>query len=149
MVRPTAAEIIARLGLAPHPEGGHFREFYRRPAATGERGTLTSIYYLLAAGERSAWHRLLSADELWYYHAGDALELRLADDNAGYVAHRLGANPLAGELPQLVVPVGRWQSAVPLGEWTLVGCAVSPAFEFDDFELAPAGFDPPLAPGWG
>jgi uncharacterized protein len=133
--------MIARLGLVPHPEGGHFRELYRSPAPAGRRGGMTSIYFLLAAGECSAWHRLRSADELWYFHAGAALELRLAADASGYDAIRLG--PRAGEVAQAIVPAGRWQSAMPLGAWTLVGCAVTPAFQFDDFELAPADFHPP------
>ena len=146
MSRPSAAQVIAELGLAPHPEGGHYRELYRSPAAPGRRGGMTSIYYLLAAGENSAWHRLRSADELWYFHAGDPLELRLAADASGYVAVRLGADPASGEAAQAIVPAECWQSAVPLGAWTLVGCAVTPAFEFDDFELAPDAFRPPPRP---
>jgi hypothetical protein len=143
MPRPGAAEVIARLGLAPHPEGGHFRELYRAPSPSGGRSALTTIYYLLAPGENSAWHRVKRADEVWYFHAGDALELRLAASADGYEAHRLGLDLAAGERPQLVVPAGSWQSAHSLGQWTLVGCAVAPGFEFGDFELAPAEFRPP------
>lgn len=142
MPRPSAAEVIARLQLEPHPEGGHFREIYRRAAVPGVRSGMTSIYYLLAAGERSAWHRLKTADELWYFHAGDALALQLSTDGQGCVEHRLGPEPERGDAPQVVVPAGVWQSAHPLGRWALVGCAVSPGFEFSDFEMAPADFAP-------
>jgi len=137
-----AAEIIARLGLEPHPEGGHFRELYRRPAATGARSSMTSIYYLLAAGERSAWHRLRTADEIWYFHAGAAVSLWLSGDGKVRAEHRLGPEPTQEQSPQVLVPAGIWQSARPHGAWALVDCAVTPGFEFADFELAPAAFSP-------
>jgi hypothetical protein len=142
MTEAEVREIIASLELAPHPEGGHFREIYRRPAAAGERSTMTSIYYLLAPGEQSAWHRLSGADELWYHHAGDPLELRLSMDGESYETHRLGTCFAQGERPQVIVPAGCWQSASVLGAWSLVGCAVSPGFEFSDFELASPDFAP-------
>ena len=134
-----ADEIIARYGLAPHPEGGHYREIFRASAEVGGRGAVTSIYYLLRAGETSAWHRV-DAVEIWHYHAGDALRLELSLDGVETTSHRLGVD--VGAWPQVVVPVGAWQSARPEGAWTLVGCTVAPAFEFAGFELAPPGWQP-------
>lgn len=137
----SAAEVIRRLGLVPHPEGGHFREVYRHARPDGDRGALTSIYYLLAEGEESAWHRVVDACEVWNWHAGAALALSLAQDG-GPAAIRLGSDFAAGELPQAVVPAGMWQRAETLGAWTLVGCVVAPAFSFSGFELAPKGWRP-------
>ena len=134
-----ADEIIARYGLTPHPEGGHYREIFRAHAEDGGRGAVTSIYYLLRAGETSAWHRV-DAVEIWHYHAGDALRLELSLDGVETTSHRLGVGE--GAWPQVVVPVGAWQSARPEGAWTLVGCTVAPAFEFAGFELAPPGWQP-------
>ncbi|MFZ5734477.1 MAG: cupin domain-containing protein [Pseudomonadota bacterium] len=137
----SAAEIIARLGLTPHPEGGHYRETFRdeRHDSNG-RAYSTAIYFLLAEGERSHWHRV-DAVETWHYYAGAPLALRIAtSQNATTVL--LGANIAAGELPQAVVPAGAWQAAESLGEWTLVGCTVAPGFEFSGFELAPPDWSP-------
>ena len=117
-------EVIAALGLAPHPEGGWFVETWREPAGT-------AIYYLLAAGEESRRHRV-DKTEVWHFYAGHALALRVGDG-----ACVLGADLAAGQRPQVVVPAGVWQSARPLGAWTLVGCTVSPAFDYAGFELAP------------
>ena len=142
-----ATDVIEALGLQAHPEGGWYAETWRADAAEGERPTASAILYLLAAGERSHWHRV-DAVEIWQYSAGDALELRVwAGDGTPVVTHRLGAGEDAGDLLQLVVPAGAWQAARPLGAWTLVGCIVSPAFEFEGFELAPAGWEPPLPGG--
>ncbi len=126
----TADEVVSTLGLSPHPEGGAFRETWRDEAST-------AIYFLLRAGERSHWHRVLGAAETWHFHAGAPLTLRLADRTL-----RLGPNLAAGERPQQVVPAGAWQSAESTGAWTLVGCTVAPPFEFERFELAPKGFEP-------
>ena len=134
-----ADEIIARYELTPHPEGGHYREIYRAQAKDGGRGAVTSIYYLLRDGEVSAWHRV-DAVEIWHYHAGDALRLELSLDGVETTSHRLGVDEDAW--PQVVVPVGAWQSARSEGVWTLVGCTVAPAFEFAGFELAPPGWQP-------
>ncbi len=136
-----ADEVIARLGLAPHPEGGHYREVWRDRPAGGGRGALSTILYLLRAEERSAWHRV-DAVEVWHYHAEAALELCLIPAGAATEVRRLGAAFDAGEMAQAVVPAGTWQSAKSLGAWTLVGCAVAPAFEFSGFELAPPGWRP-------
>jgi predicted cupin superfamily sugar epimerase len=138
---PSAAEIIARLELKPHPEGGHYRETFRdsRTDADG-RSRSTAIYFLLARGERSHWHRI-DAVEMWHYYAGAALTLRIADD-AGQRSVRLGPDLTAGEVPQAVVPPQAWQAAESSGDWTLVGCTVAPGFDFAKFELAPKGWEP-------
>ena len=137
----TARDVIARLGLKPHPEGGHYRETFRDPQTIdGSRAASTAIYFLLARGERSHWHRV-DAAEIWHYHAGDPLTLRIADDN-GQRAIRLGADLTAGEQPQAVVPAHAWQAAESTGDWTLVGCTVAPGFDFAKFELAPPGWKP-------
>lgn len=131
-----ADEVIARLGLKPHPEGGHYRETFRDARTVdGDRAASTAIYFLLARGERSRWHRI-DAVEIWHYHAGDALNLQIADDNGQHTI-RLGTDLTAGELPQAIVPAYAWQAATCSGEWTLVGCTVAPAFDFAKFELAP------------
>ncbi|MGB3445596.1 MAG: cupin domain-containing protein [Xanthobacteraceae bacterium] len=137
----TAAEIIARLDLKPHPEGGHFRETFRdsRSDAQG-RATSTAIYFLLARGERSHWHRI-DAVETWHFHAGDPLRLEIADDS-GIRTVQLGPDIMAGEQPQAIVPAHAWQAAESTGGWTLVGCTVAPGFEFAQFELAPPGWSP-------
>lgn len=137
----SADEIIARLGLIPHPEGGHHRETFRHRGAGGGRGALTVIYYLLRKGERSAWHRI-DATEVWHFYSGAPLELLVAD-GAGRKAVVLGTDFRAGMAAHAVVPAGAWQSAQSLGDWTLVGCTVAPAFEFSGFELAPPEWTPP------
>jgi predicted cupin superfamily sugar epimerase len=131
----TAAEIIARLQLRPHPEGGHFRETFRDPRADAQgRSFSTAIYFLLVRGERSHWHRI-DAVEIWHFYAGHALTLQIADD-FDRRAVRLGPDLAAGEVPQAIVPARAWQSAESTGDWTLVGCTVAPGFEFAEFELA-------------
>ncbi len=139
--RLTAAEVIARLDLAPHPEGGHFRETFRDSRCDAQgRAASTAIYFLLARGERSHWHRI-DAVETWHFYAGDPLTLQIADAS-GLRAVRLGPDLAAGEIPQAVVPARAWQAAESLGEWTLVGCTVAPGFVFAAFELAPPGWSP-------
>lgn len=136
-----AEEIIAELGLQPHPEGGHFRETFRAAAGDGGRGASTAIYYLLRAGEVSHWHRV-DAVEIWHWHAGAPLIVAISEDGVETVPHRLGPSVLSGERPQVVVPKDAWQSARSTGDWTLVGCTVAPAFEFAGFEMAPPGWEP-------
>lgn len=137
----TADEIIAHLGLQPHPEGGWYRQTWQ--AEDGPRASGTCIYFLLKAGERSHWHRV-DAAEIWHFYAGAPLILRLAETSAGpVVVHRLGPDIANDELPQVIVPTGHWQAAETTGDWTLVGCTVSPGFQFEGFELAPADFDIP------
>ncbi len=136
-----AAQIISTLGLAPHPEGGHYAETWRAPAQPGKRSAGTAIYYLLQAGEVSDWHRV-DAAEVWHWYAGAALELSLSPDGRRMTRHRLGPDIAAGARPQVAIPAGVWQSARSLGDWTLVGCTVSPGFEFSGFELAAPGWQP-------
>jgi hypothetical protein len=139
---PIAADIIARLELRPHPEGGHYREMFRdsRTDARG-RARSTAIYFLLVRGERSHWHRV-DAVEVWHYYAGHALDLRIAHDGCTPHSVRLGPDLAAGERPQAIVPAHAWQAAESIGDWTLVGCTVAPGFEFAGFELAPKGWAP-------
>lgn len=140
----TADEIIAALDLAPHPEGGYFKETFRDPEGHEGRGHATAIYFLLKAGEVSRWHRV-DAVEIWLWHAGAPLMLATAPPVGKGIAERLGPNVLAGERPQGVVAKGHWQQAWSLGDWTLVSCTVSPAFRFEGFEMAPADFEPAIA----
>jgi len=137
----TAAEIIETLGMQPHPEGGHFVETYRDARQDGARAHSTGIYFLLAAGEFSHWHRV-DASEMWHWYAGAPLALHISEDAQSVTTHRLGNDLKAGERPQAVVPPHAWQAAESLGDWTLVGCTVAPGFEFDGFELAPKGWKP-------
>lgn len=137
---PRVAHLIAMLGLAPHPEGGRFREIHRADAivradaARGDRHALTVIYFLLVAGEVSRWHRVAS-DETWHFHEGAALELFVADPALTDVAvQRLGPFDEDAE-PVRVVPAGQWQAARGTGAYTLVSCVVAPGFEFADFAM--------------
>jgi uncharacterized protein len=135
-----AATVVRLLDLEPHPEGGHFRETFRDARKLDGRSVCTAIYYLLRRGERSHWHRIDVA-EIWHWYAGSPLALEIACDGAPEKI-RLGPDLAAGQRPQAVVPAGGWQAAESLGEWSLVGCTVSPAFEFKHFELAPFGWAP-------
>jgi hypothetical protein len=138
----TAARVVARLGLQPHPEGGWYAETWRHePGAGGGRASGTAIYYLLEAGQRSHWHRV-DATEIWHFYAGDPLRLRIHAGDGPTRDVLLGTDLAAGQLPQAIVPEAAWQSAEPTGAWTLVGCTVSPGFSFDGFELAPPGWSP-------
>jgi uncharacterized protein len=142
----SAREITTALGMQRHPEGGWYVETWRATPSGGARPTGSAILFLLGAGERSHWHRL-DADEVWQYSAGGPLELRVwADGEATVTVHRLGGDIADGSAVQAVVPAGAWQSARPLGDWTLVGCIVTPAFEFAGFELAADGWEPPIEP---
>jgi predicted cupin superfamily sugar epimerase len=148
----TAVDVIRALGLKPHPEGGWYAETWRAPSEPGERPASSAILYLLQAGELSHWHRV-DANEIWQFSAGHALGLRVAAAaDAPVRRHRLGGDITAGDEPQVIIPAGAWQAATTLGDWTLVGCIVAPAFSFDGFELAPEGWEPGggdrSAPGW-
>ena len=137
----TADEIIARLELRPHPEGGHYRETFRDQTTDANgRSRSTSIYYLLARGERSHWHRV-DAAEGWHWYAGDALRLTIVERGKKSTV-TLGSDLAAGQRPQAVVPAHAWQAAEGLGDWTLVGCTIAPGFEFATFEMAPEGWSP-------
>jgi hypothetical protein len=140
MPPPSAADIIRKLDLKPHPEGGHYRETFRDTHQVDGRAASTAILFLLARGERSHWHRI-DAVEIWHYHAGAPLKLEIVDGAKEEIV-RLGADIHAGEAPQVTVPARAWQAAQSLGDWTLVGCTVAPAFDFAKFELAPKGWEP-------
>ncbi|WP_315735268.1 MULTISPECIES: cupin domain-containing protein [unclassified Bradyrhizobium] len=142
MTTLSAADIIARLGLQPHPEGGHFRETFRDPAVDASgRAASTLIYFLLARGERSHWHRV-DAVETWHFYAGAPLTLRIAAEGQASQMTTLGIDLAAGQQPQAIVPAHAWQAAESTGDWTLVGCTVAPGFMFEGFELAPPGWEP-------
>jgi uncharacterized protein len=149
----TAAEIIELLGLEPHPEGGHYRQTFRDaplpnpPPQAGEgrvgaaRAASTAVYFLLARGERSHWHRV-DAVEIWHWYAGAPLTLEIAVRSGHRERITLGNDLAAGERPQGIVPAHAWQAARSLGDWTLIGATVAPGFEFAKFELAPEGWEP-------
>jgi predicted cupin superfamily sugar epimerase len=143
-----AADVIRLLDLKPHPEGGHFRETFRDAAPlTGEdkaavrRAASTAIYFLLARGERSHWHRV-DAVEVWHWHAGAPLLLEISASAGRIEQVTLGNDLAAGARPQAIVPAHAWQAAHSLGAWTLCGCTVAPGFEFSGFELAPQDWSP-------
>ncbi len=137
----SAAEIIRLLAMRPHPEGGHFCETFRdTQLIDGKRAASTAIYFLLARGERSHWHRV-DAAEGWHWHAGAPLRLAIAEKNATKTV-TLGPDLTAGQRPQAIVPAHAWQAAESLGDWTLVGCTVAPGFEWAGFELAPKDWAP-------
>ena len=137
-----AADIIAHLRLEPHPEGGHYRQTW---VADGDgRPAGTAIYFLLKSGETSHWHRV-DAAEIWHFYAGAPLHLRIAETEAGPARTQVLGPDLRTGAPQVIVPTGHWQAAQSTGDWTLVGCTVSPGFQFDGFELAAPGFDIPDA----
>jgi predicted cupin superfamily sugar epimerase len=139
--RLTAAEIIRLLGLKPHPEGGHFCQTFRdTQLIDGKRPASTAIYFLLALGERSHWHRV-DAVEGWHWHAGAALRLMIAERGTTNTV-TLGPDLVAGQRPQAIVPFHAWQAAETLGDWTLVGCTVAPGFEWAGFEMASKDWTP-------
>ena len=138
-----ADRLIKLLNLAPHPEGGYFRETFRDSSSSGRdvsshdgRSHSTAIYFLLRGGEVSRWHRV-DAAEVWHFYRGAPLELRIGKD-----IYVLGPNVDEAQAPQIVVPPHAWQSAQSLGEYTLVGCTVAPGFDFAHFEIVPDGFTP-------
>jgi predicted cupin superfamily sugar epimerase len=139
----TAAAVIRLLDLKPHPEGGHFREMFRdERQVDGEHAASTAIYFLLARGERSHWHRI-DAVEMWHWYAGAPLELEIAQGEGRNERVTLGNDLASGQRPQAVVPAHAWQAAQSLGDWTLCGCTVAPGFDFSGFELPPQGWSPP------
>jgi uncharacterized protein len=138
----TAQDVIRLLDLKPHPEGGHFRETFRDiRQVEGGRAASTAIYFLLARGERSHWHRV-DAVETWHWHAGAPLKLEISQAPGRIERVRLGCDLAAGERPQAIVPAHTWQAAQSLGDWTMCGCTVAPGFDFSGFELAPKNWSP-------
>jgi uncharacterized protein len=140
MAAPSAAEVIRKFALKPHPEGGHYRETFRDTRLVDGRAASTAILFLLARGERSHWHRV-DAVEVWHYYAGAPLKLEIVDGSKEEII-RLGTDIHAGEVPQATVPARAWQAAESSGDWTLVGCTVAPGFDFGGFELAPKHWKP-------
>jgi len=143
----TADQIIATLNLQPHPEGGYYRETWKAETADGVRPAGTAIYFLLKAGESSHWHRV-DADEMWFWHAGHPLELRVSHTDTGPAQLHLLGPDLSQMRPQALVPVDAWQAArlparAPDDAWSLVSCTVTPGFQFEGFILAEPGFDIP------
>jgi predicted cupin superfamily sugar epimerase len=136
-----AERLIRELELIAHPEGGHYREMFRDTVGADRRAHSTAIYFLLQRGEVSRWHRI-DAAEVWHYHRGAPLELKIAEAGKRPQRFVLGADVEHGEQPQIVVPANAWQSARSLGGYTLAGCTVAPGFEFSRFELAEDGFEP-------
>ncbi|VVD96827.1 cupin [Pandoraea iniqua] len=144
---PSAAELVTSLGLRPHPEGGHYRETYRAsdtvaaqalpPGFSGARNISTAIFYLLEAGDFSAFHRIRS-DEIWHFHLGGTLWIHEIDPAGKLTTTCLGADVVNGEQLQHVVPAGHWFAAqpAPSTSYSLVGCTVAPGFAFEDFEMA-------------
>ncbi|MFE0044283.1 cupin domain-containing protein [Streptomyces albireticuli] len=143
------SELVESLGLRPHREGGWFRETWRSPAEAvpdgygGARAFATGIYYLLHPGETSRWHRVRS-DELWLWHGGGPLRMRLGGNGpapraAGAVEVTVGGAVAEGERPQFLVPGRCWQTAGPAGaEPVLVTCVVAPGFDYADYEEIPS-----------
>ncbi|HEX4220528.1 MAG TPA: cupin domain-containing protein [Acidimicrobiales bacterium] len=138
----TAAELIERLRLEPHPEGGWYRRTWVGAAEEGQRASGSAIYYLLTSADVSLRHRV-DATEIWHYYCGAPIELRIGTPDGPDEVHVLGPDIDQGQDPQILVPRGEWQQARSLGRFTLVGCTVSPAFQFSGFELA----EPTQAPG--
>lgn len=135
------AEVVRLLDLRPHPEGGYFREIFRAAAANGDRGAMTSIYYLPPVGEPSRW-RAIDADEVWSFHAGAPLTLSVWVEGREALVHRLGTDYAGGEVPQAIVPKGAWARAESQGGWSLVGGTCAPGFVYEGFRMAPPGWQP-------
>lgn len=146
----TSSELIQYLGLLPHPEGGYYKETYRSDGwvakdalpsrFTGDRSYSTAIYFLLEQGQYSAFHRIQS-DECWHHYHGGTLEIFVLKPGKGLQVIRLGKQLDQGDVFQAVVPAGRWFASRPATgiDFALVGCTVSPGFDFSDFEMASAG----------
>jgi len=136
---------IENLKMFPHPEGGYFKEVYRSSESvsqnalpkrfTGDRSFSTSIYFLLEIGQQSAFHRIKS-DELWHFYDGAPITILEIDDNGNLIEHKLGLDFEVGCLPQIIIKAKSWFAAYSTGDYTLVGCTVSPGFDFEDFEMA-------------
>lgn len=137
----TAEALIEQLGLRPHPEGGAYVEVYRPPSEG--RPAVSLIYYLLRRGERSHWHRVRDAVEIWHFYGGDPLRLSTWTTGRAVEHTVIGSDLAAGLEPHAVVEADVWQAAETVGDWSLCGCTVTPAFDFAAFELAPPDWSPP------
>jgi uncharacterized protein len=136
-----ASALIERFGLAPHPEGGWYREIHRSAESVntprGTRSAMTTIYYLLERGQLSRWH-VVSSDEIWHFYSGAPLELLVYEPRARALTRHALCTPSGDQMPVGVVPAGAWQAARSLDEWSLVGCSVGPGFDFADFRFIAA-----------
>ncbi|MFH6597188.1 cupin domain-containing protein [Ectopseudomonas khazarica] len=133
-MHPRARQLIERLGLDAHPEGGFYRRLFVASQRDAQgRAASSAILFLLPGGVVSRWHQV-DADELWHFHEGDPLQLLIADAPGSPRCELLGA--VEGEqLPQRAVPAHAWQAARSTGAYTLVGCSVAPEFQFAGFRL--------------
>lgn len=140
-------KMITKLELDPHPEGGYFKEIYRSsqvisgelwtPNRDSNRNSATSIYFLLEGNQVSKWHQLKS-DELWYFHTGCSVHLHMFDLDGKYLLKRLGIDIFGGDEPQIIIPKGYIFAAelqTKERSFALMGCMVSPGFEFSDFKM--------------
>ena len=130
------ASLIESLKMTPHPEGGHFAETFH-----ADDGSLSLIFYLLKNDERSHWHRL-TKNEILHFYDGDPMSVLLSSDGVSIQRKTLGRDAVDNEAYHLIVPKGTWFSMQSTSDWSLIGCTVSPAFSFDDFELAPEDWMP-------
>jgi hypothetical protein len=139
-MHPRAAELIAVLGLQPHPEGGFYRQIFKSPVqispmdGRGPRAALTTIYFVLPEGTFSRWHQVAS-DEAWHFYEGGPLELLELSADQSVLRHRLGPVGSEADAPVCTIGAGIWQAARPLGDYAFVGCTVGPGFDFADFRL--------------
>jgi len=139
-------QIIRKLDLKPHPEGGFFRETYRSAGVIshdnlghsykGERNYSTCIYFLLTSEVFSAFHRILQ-DEIWHFYDGSPIEIHTIAQDGIYTKTVIGRDIDREQVPQFVVPGGSWFAATVINpdDYSLIGCTVSPGFDFRDFEL--------------
>ena len=130
------ASLIESLKMTPHPEGGHFAETFR-----ADDNSASLIFYLLKNDERSHWHRL-TKNEILHFYDGDPMRVLLSTDGVSIQEKTLGRDAIDNEPYHLIIPNDTWFSMQSTGDWSLIGCTVSPAFSFDDFELAPKGWMP-------
>lgn len=138
----TADELIKTLDLQQHPEGGWYKETYNNRLEGEARGSMTAIYFLLKENETSHWHRVTDADEVWSWIAGSSLMFSSTSDGITVERAKIGMDLASGEVPQIVVKAGDWQTATAKNGYVLVTCVTSPGFIFDSFELAPQSFQP-------
>ena len=132
----TSNEIIKKLNLIPHPEGGYFAETFR-----DQLGSVSHIYYLLKKGEISRWHKL-KKNEILNFYDGDPIKIYLSKNAVDTSEVILGKDINVGNKYQYTVKAETWFSMCSLGEWSLIGCIVVPAFDYNDFELAPTNWKP-------
>ena len=129
-------ELIKKLNMTPHPEGGYFAESFR-----DKDNNVSLIYYLLKKNQRSHWHRL-KKNEILHFYLGDPMSVYISEDGSKSTSKFLGANIIGGQKMHLIVKAGSWFSMKSNGNFSLIGCTVAPGFEYSDFELAPKNWEP-------